>query len=70
MMDQSSANRHPGLRVFIGTDVTGTRSVPNGIGIHAVVTSGTTVAPLFQIAGPSNALKGTGCSLPMRRYRR
>ena len=64
---QIDANNYPGpvettvLRgVYIGTDESGTRAVPNGMGIDVTTDPGT---PL-DLGGPSTALKAGGCTYP------
>ena len=49
---------------YIGSDITGNHSVPNGVGIDATVSPNTKSAPLFEFGGPSTAFKGGGCHYP------
>ncbi len=49
---------------YIGTDITGTRSVPNGVGVEAPANPNSEHASHFEFGGASTAFKGGGCNFP------
>jgi hypothetical protein len=49
---------------YIGTDITGNRSVPNGVGVEIAADPQREYPPYLLLGGPSNVLAGRGCNYP------